>query len=68
MIEEIEKLRDVKFAENLSYEKIAKELNCSARSVYRWINRKGTPSDLALTQIRKFLTERKNGQNQRKRN
>lgn len=60
MIKEIEKLREIKFAENLSYEKIARGLNCSARSVYRWINRKGTPGDLALTQIRKFLAGRNN--------
>ncbi len=53
----VEQLRKVN--QNLSYEKIAKALDCSPQSVYRWLKGKAVPSQLALKAIAEFVATAK---------
>lgn len=49
----IEQLR--KINKNISYEKIAKELEVSSQSVYRWLKGVSNPSQLAVKAIAEYV-------------
>jgi len=52
----LDKLRKIN-KKGLAYEKIARELNVSTQSVYRWLNDINPPSSLALDKIREYVTD-----------
>lgn len=52
---EIQELKRLKKETGLSYEKMAREIGISWRSLYRWLKGNSLPSDLALKAIKKYL-------------
>jgi len=60
-MQELERLREIMKEEKLSNEKTARILGVSLATVARWFHNKSKPSDLALIQIRKFISEYKKG-------
>jgi len=55
---ELDQLRQFKDQENISYEKLAREIGISYRTLFRWLNGESKPSDMGLKIIKEFL-ERK---------
>lgn len=51
----IERLR--RLNETMSQEKIARKLNVSSQTVYRWLAGKNSPSGLALEKILKLVSK-----------
>jgi transcriptional regulator with XRE-family HTH domain len=47
-----------KINKNLSYDKIAQEMNVSTQSIYRWIKGKTSPSAMALEKIQKYVLKK----------
>ena len=47
-----------KINNNLSCEKIGVELGVTGQTVWRWLNGKNTPSNLASEKIRAFVAKR----------
>ena len=62
MIPELKKLGEIRRAENLSLEKIARELGVSVASVRRWLQGH-RPIDAMMFQIREFIKRHCNGDN-----
>ena len=58
-MQELERLKEIMEKEGLSYEKTARILEVSLGTVMRWFQNKNKPSDLALIQIRKFISKHK---------
>jgi len=58
-MQELEELKKIIKKEGLSHEKLARKLGVSLGTVVRWLQNKNKPSDLALAQIRKFISEYK---------
>ena len=58
-MQELERLKEIMEEEGLSYEKLARNLGVSLGTVTRWFQNKNNPSDLALIQIRKFISKHK---------
>jgi len=56
-MQEIKKLIEIKKRRGLSYEKMAYQIGVSLQTLGRWVNKGDKPSDLALTQIRRFINE-----------
>lgn len=52
----IEQLREVN--KTVSYERIAKALNVSSQSVYRWLKQGTEPTALALEKIEQFVSKK----------
>ena len=56
---EIEMLKEIIKEKDLSQEKLARALGVSLGTVMRWFQNKNKPSDLALIQIRIFISKYK---------
>ena len=56
---ELEMLKEIIKEEKMSYEKTARILGVSLGTVARWFHNKSKPSDLALIQIKKFISKYK---------
>lgn len=56
---ELEMLKEIIKEKNLSQEKLARLLGVSLNTVIRWFQNKSKPSDLALIQIKKFISKYK---------
>ena len=56
-MQEIETLIKLKKDNDLSYEKMARQIGVSFQTVLRWMNKGDKPSDLALVQIKRFIEE-----------
>ena len=54
-MEEIKKLIIILKKQNISLEKAAREMGVSFQTVWKWIEAKHVPSELALVQLRKFI-------------
>ena len=54
-MKEIEKLKKILKEENISIEKAARQIGVSFQTAFNWLNGKHRPSELALTQLRKFI-------------
>jgi len=51
----LDQLREIN--KTKSYEKIAKELNVSSQSVYRWLKGRNSPSGMALEKVCQYVSE-----------
>jgi len=58
-MQELERLKEIMEKERLSNEKLARILGVSLGTVARWFQNKTKPSDLALIQIRTFISKYK---------
>jgi len=58
-MQELERLKEIMQKEGLSHEKLARILGVSLGTVTRWFKNKHHPSDLALIQIRIFISNYK---------
>ena len=58
-MQELKELKKIMKKEGLSQEKLARILEVSLGTVMRWFQNKNKPSDLALIQIRKFISKYK---------
>ena len=54
-MEEIRQLITILKTKNISLEKAAREMHLSFQTVWKWIQAKHEPSELALIQLRKFI-------------
>jgi len=61
-MQELEELKEIMKKEGLSREKLARILEVSLGTVMRWFQNKNKPSDLAMIQIRKFISKYKKGE------
>lgn len=59
-MEEIKKLIIILKKQDISLEKAAREMGISFQTVWKWIEAKHTPSELALIQLRKFIKKHEN--------
>lgn len=55
---EIEKLKQYKEEKDISYEKLAREIGVSYRTLFRWLNEDSKPSDMGLKIIKDFLEDK----------
>ncbi len=54
-MEEIKKLIIILKTQNISLEKAAGEIGVSFQTIWRWIDARHNPSQLALKQLKKFV-------------
>ncbi|MBA7678525.1 hypothetical protein ES703_86801 [subsurface metagenome] len=54
-MEEIKKLIIILKTQNIGLENAAREMHISFQTIWRWIQAKHEPSELALLQLRKFI-------------
>jgi len=54
-MEEIKKLIIILKTQNISLERAAREIGVSFQTIWRWIDAKHDPSQLALKQLKKFI-------------
>lgn len=54
-MEEIKQLIIILKTQDIGLEKAAREMHISFQTVWRWIEAKHKPSELALIQLRKFI-------------
>ena len=59
-MEEIKKLIIILKTQNISLEKAAREMGLSFQTVWKWIEAKHVPSQLALVQLQKFIKKHEN--------
>jgi len=59
-MEEIKKLIIILKKQDISIERAAREMGISFQTVWKWIEAKHVPSQLALKQLRKFIKKHEN--------
>ena len=59
-MEEIKKLKIILKKYDISLEKAAREMGISFQTIWKWMNGKHGPSELALIQLRKFIKKYEN--------
>ena len=51
----IDRLKEIKEREALTYEEMARKLGVSWRTLYRWLNKNNKPSPMASMRIAEFI-------------
>ena len=52
---EIKILKKIMEEMKISQEKVAREIGVSSRTIFRWLHHRHEPSDLGLSQLRRFI-------------